>query len=520
MPEGTMPARAAGTDPVATHSALLEARELVKSFGPVRAVRSVSLTARVGEVGGLVGENGAGKSTLLNMLSGTLNPDSGSILYGGRDVTFSSYKNATETGVFRIFQHQALVPNLSVAANIFLAQEDKFTRFGVIDSKRMERLTTEIFDELSIDLPPAAELGDLTFAERQVVEIVRSLAQARLLGIEHPVILYDEPTSALSREQIEFFFGFVHSIKDRAAQIFVSHRLEEIIELCDTMVVLKDGAVVSVQDDPHALTEKQIHELMVGRETEAYNRTNYVDRSQAPRLTLRDFSGPGFHDINLEVMPGEVVGIAGVVGSGKSDLGRAIFELGAEAEGELAIDGAPPRKMGSRPGIRSSVGYVPTERHLEGVILGMSVAHNLSLPEVGAALTPPVLDRRKEVEETRVAIRDLNIKTPSHDTLISDLSGGNQQKVLIARWTTLKSRLLVLDNPTNGVDVGAKAEIYRIIEQLTEEGVAVLLISDDLPEILAMADRIVVMKDGGVKSMIEVDPNNPPTEVEIVAAMV
>lgn len=507
-------------DTLVAHAAILEARHLVKSYGPVRAVRSVSLSARVGEVVGLVGENGAGKSTLLNMLSGTTEPDSGSILCKGEEVSFATYRNATERGVFRIFQHQALVPNLSVAANVFLAQEDRFTRFGFIDSRRMQRLTQEIFDELSITYSPTAELGSLKFAERQVVEIVRSLAQARLLGIDHPVILYDEPTSALSREQIEFFFEFVHSIKDRAAQVFVSHRLEEIIELCDSMVVLKDGQVVSVQDDPHALTEKQIHELMVGRETEAYNRLHHVDRTQTPRLGLEGFSGPGFHDIDLEVMPGEVVGVAGVVGSGKSELGRAIFELGGGAHGVLEIDGVAPKRSGSREGIRASVGYVPTERHLEGVILGMTVAQNLSLPEVGAAITPPIVSRRKEVADSKAAIKELNIKTPSYDTIVSNLSGGNQQKVLIARWTTLKSRLLVLDNPTNGVDVGAKAEIYRIIEGLTEEGVSVVLISDDLPEIIALADRIIVMKDGGVKSRIDVDPDTPPSEVEIVAAMV
>lgn len=502
------------------HMALLEAKDLVKSFGPVKAVKSVSLTARVGEVVGLVGENGAGKSTLLNMLSGTTHPDAGSILYNGAPVAFSSYREATESGVFRIFQHQALVPNLTVAANVFLAQEDKFTRFGIIDSARMIRMTREIFAELDIHLSPTAELGSLKFAERQVVEIARSLAQARLLGIEHPVILYDEPTSALSREQIEFFFQFVHSIKDRAAQVFVSHRLEEIIELCDSMVVLKDGQVVSIQDDPHALTEKEIHELMVGRETEAYNRAHHVDRTQTPRLSLSEFAGGGFHDVSFDVMPGEVVGIAGVVGSGKSDLGRAIFELGASSTGELLVDGTAPRGTGSRNGIRASIGYVPTERHKEGIILGMTVAHNLSLPEVGAALTPPIVNRRKEVAETKTAIKDLNIKTPSHDTIIGNLSGGNQQKVLIARWTTLNSRLLVLDNPTNGVDVGAKAEIYRIIEALTESGVSVILISDDLPEIISLADRILVMKDGGIKQRLDVHPENPPTEVDIVAAMV
>lgn len=499
---------------------LLEARELSKSFGPVRAVKSVSLEARVGEVVGLVGENGAGKSTLLNMLSGTLSPDSGSVNYSGRAVSFASYRDATEVGIFRIFQHQALVPNLSVAANVFLAQESRFTRLGFINSGRMESLTQAIFDEVNVDLSPTAELGSLKFAERQVVEIVRSLAQARLLGIEHPVILYDEPTSALSREQIEFFFSFVQSIKSRAAQVFVSHRLEEIIELCDSMVVLKDGEVVSVQDDPNALSETQIHELMVGRKAEAYNRAHKVDRNQEPRLRLSGFSGPGFHNVDLEVMPGEVVGVAGVLGSGKSELGRAIFELGESSIGTLEVDGRVPARTGARHGIRSRIGYVPGERHKEGVILGLSVAHNLSLPEVGAAVGSPFLSRRKELSETRAAITELSIKAPSPDSPIGDLSGGNQQKVLLARWTTLGSQLLVLDNPTNGVDVGAKAEIYRIIEALTETGVSVVIISDDLPEILALADRILVMKDGSIRSRVDVDAENPPSEVDLIAAMV
>jgi ribose transport system ATP-binding protein len=503
-----------------TSTPLFEARSLSKSFGPVQAVRSVSIESRVGEVLGLVGENGAGKSTLLNMISGTLEQDEGVLLLGGEEVHFRTYQEATQRGVFRIFQHQALVPNLSVAANVFLAQEAKFTRFGFIDAKRMARLTQDIFDELSIELRTDAELGTLKFAERQVVEIVRSLAQARLLGIEHPVILYDEPTSALSREQIEFFFGFVRKIQPNAAQVFVSHRLEEIIELCDRMVVLKDGEVVSVQDDPHALSETRIHELMVGRKAEAYNRSHHVDYSQTPRLEVEGFTGEGFEDVSLSVMPGEVLGIAGVVGSGKSELGRAVFELGKGVEGRIAVDGAVPGHNGSRAGIRARLGYVPTERHKDGLVLGMSVAHNLSLPEVGAAIGSPIINSRREVANTKQAIVDLAIKTPGVDALMSSLSGGNQQKVLLARWTTLGSRLLVLDNPTNGVDVGAKAEIYRLIENLTESGVSVLLISDDLPEILALADRIVVMKDGRVRTTTDIDPANPPSEVELVAAMV
>jgi ribose transport system ATP-binding protein len=505
---------------IATHEALLQARDIVKSFGPVQAVRSVSLDVRVGEVLGLVGENGAGKSTLLSLMSGTLTPDSGELLFNGAPTRFDSYRAATESGIFRIFQHQALVPNMTVAENIYLAHEKSFTRFGMIDQRRMVRMTREIFEELSVDIDPTAELDSLKFAQRQVVEIVRSLAQARLLGITHPVILHDEPTSALSREQIEFFFDFVRRIKHQAAQVFVSHRLDEIIELCDRMVVLKDGSVVSVQDDPTALTEKAIHSLMVGREADRHTRAARFNEETDPRLELVDFGGEGFADISLQILPGEILGVAGVVGSGKSDLGRAVFELGKGSSGTLKVNGVEPARQGSRAGIRASLGYVSNERHRDGIIAGMSVSHNLSLPEIGAAVSPLFISGNRETKNAETAIRDLNIKAPGPDTLVGNLSGGNQQKVLLARWIALGSKLLVLDNPTNGVDVGAKAEIYRIIEGLTREGVSVLLISDDLPELLSMSDRIVVMKDGKVTSTVTVDVSAPPAEVDLVAAMV
>ncbi|MGA1835381.1 sugar ABC transporter ATP-binding protein [Herbiconiux sp. 11R-BC] len=505
---------------IETHAPLLQARDIVKSFGPVKAVRSISLDIRVGEVLGLVGENGAGKSTLLSLMSGTLSPDSGELVFNGKPTQFDSYRAATESGIFRIFQHQALVPNMSVAENVYLAHEKAFTRFGIISQRSMVKKTQEIFDELSVELDPSADLDSLKFAERQVVEIVRSLAQARLLGITHPVILHDEPTSALSREQIEFFFDFVRRIKHQAAQVFVSHRLDEIIELCDRMVVLKDGSVVSVQDDPTALTEKAIHSLMVGREAERHSRAARTNEETEPRLELTGFSGEGFSDISLTILPGEVLGVAGVVGSGKSDLGRAVFELGQGSTGSLKVNGVVPARQGARAGIRASLGYVSNERHRDGIIAGMSVSHNISLPEIGAALGPVIVSGSRETTNADTAIKDLNIKAPGPDTLVGNLSGGNQQKVLLARWITLGSKLLVLDNPTNGVDVGAKAEIYRIIEGLTQQGVSVMLISDDLPEILSMSDRIVVMKDGKVTSTVAVDVTAPPAEVDLVAAMV
>lgn len=478
------------------------------------------MDVRIGEVLGLVGENGAGKSTLLSLLSGTLEPDEGELFFNGRSVRFREYHEATKAGIFRIFQHQALVPNLSVAANVYLAQEKYFSRAGIVSQSRMMAATRKIFEDLSIDIDPAVEIGSLRFAQRQIIEIVRPLAQAQLLGIEHPVILHDEPTSALSREQIDFFFSFVRRIKDRAAQVFVSHRLDEVIELSDRMLVLKDGEIVSIQDDPHALKEKDIHSLMVGHEAKDHIRSYRANPGQVPRLQVVDLKGNGFEKISLSVLPGEIVGLVGVVGSGRGELGRAIFELGWKTSGQFLLNGKPPKSQGDRAGIRAGLGYVPTERHKDGIIADMSVAQNISLPEIGAAIAPLFFSVKKEMRDAKVAISDLNIKTHSAETLLSNLSGGNQQKVLLARWTTLGSNLLILDNPTNGVDVGAKAEIYRIIDGLTEQGVSVILISDDLPEVLAMADRILVMKDGQIVTEFKVDPTSPPTAVEVVSKMV
>ncbi len=503
---------------------ILTVRNVSKRFGPVKAVSEVSMTASVGEVVGLIGENGAGKSTLLSMISGTLSPDEGEILLKGSPIAPHNYHAATRLGIFRIYQHQALISTMSVADNVFLGQEARFRTAGIMQRRKMQRRTAQVFDDLGVSgIDPAAPIARYSFAERQVVEIVRSIAQADLLEIDHPIILLDEPTSALSREQVEFFFDFVQRVKPRAAQVFVSHRLQELIELSDRVVVLKDGRNVGEVDQPHTATENELHAMMVGRVSEErfYHEERQLGSDGEVVLQIRDLTADGkFHDVSFDLHAGEVLGIGGVIGSGKSDLGRVLAEAGRGASGTVELDGQPLRRGGPRESIRRRIGYVPPERHAEGIIGMLSVARNIALPKTGAVTSTPWVNGRAERRAAEKAVEQLRIRTHSVDTLLDQLSGGNQQKVVVSRWTSLQSRVLVLDNPTNGIDVGAKTEIYRLIRDLTDDGVAVLMMTDDLPELIGLSDRVLVMKDGHMHDAIDTPAGSKPDEAAVVAQMV
>ena len=351
---------------------------------------------------------------------------------------------------------------------------------------------------------------------------MRSIAQADLLEIDHPIILLDEPTSALSREQVEFFFDFVQRVKPRAAQVFVSHRLQELLVLSDRVVVLKDGRNVGEVDHPRTATESELHAMMVGRVSEErfYHEERQLGSDGEVVLQVRDLTADGkFHDVSFDLHAGEVLGIGGVIGSGKSDLGRVIAEAGRGASGTVELEGKPLRRGGPRETIRRRIGYVPPERHPEGIIGMLSVARNIALPRRGPDATPWVSGRAERRVAER-AVEQLRIRTQSVDTLLDQLSGGNQQKVVVSRWTSLQSRVFVLDNPTNGIDVGAKTEIYRLVRDLSEDGVAVLMITDDLPELIGLSDRMLVMKDGRMQLPIETPPGGKPDETAVVAQMV
>ena len=518
----TSPATGTGAPSGGSHT--LEVIGVSKHFGPVKAVTDVSMSADVGEVVGLIGENGAGKSTLLSMISGTLTPDSGTILLNGRPIAPKNYHEATKLGIFRIYQHQALIPTIPVYENVYLGQEKKFGLLGTVNRRKMSRSTAEVFARLGVTgIEPDAPIGSYSFAERQIIEIVRSIAQADLLEIDHPIILLDEPTSALSREQVDFFFDFVTRVKHRSSQIFVSHRLQELLELSDRVFVLKDGGNVAEIADPASSSEQQLHSMMVGRASVEvfYHEAEQLGSTGDVVLSVKDLAQEGaFTGVSFDLHAGEVLGIGGVVGSGKSEVGHVIAHAGQHASGEIELFGEPMGKSGAREAVRKRVGYVPPERHEEGIVGLLSVAQNVALPRTGSVARTPWVSNRQEKKVAAAAVKQLGIRTHSVDTQVDRLSGGNQQKVVLGRWTSLESRVLVLDNPTNGIDVGAKAEIYRLIRDLTADGVAVLLLGDDLPELVGLCDRIIIMKDGHIKTTVDAGPENKPDEAELVASMV
>lgn len=495
--------------------------DLWKRFAGTQALGGVSFNVEIGQVLGIVGENGAGKSTLLNIICGCDRPDSGAIALRGKLVQAASYHEANRVGIFRIFQELSLIPNLAIYENIFLSHEAHFSRFGVLNKREMADRAGELFAELDhgwIDIRRPA--GSYDFATRQAIEIVKAFALARLLNIDVPVLLLDEPTSALSRDEIAGFFRLVESVRDHAICVFVSHRLTEVLDLSDRLLVLKDGKVVTERKKA-GVSEEVLHELMVGRARSEhfYKETQQRQPDEDVRLRASRLEGKGFSDVTLEIRRGEIVGIAGVMGSGKAELARCIAGVEPLRSGSIHVD----RVNVLRPAIPTlldlGLAYVTPDRGEEGIFPGLSVAWNISMARI--ARTPGLfLDPAGESAEAAGYVDRLRVKTAGIKVPARSLSGGNQQKLVMARWLAFGVKVLILDNPTRGVDAGAKEEIYELLRELAESGVAILLVSDDLLEVIGLANRIQVMKDGHIVREIGSPADNKPTESELVGMMV
>ncbi len=473
---------------------LLEARNISKTFPGVRALREVALEVRPGEVHALLGENGAGKSTLIKIVTGILEPDpGGSLRIAGQQVVRNSPELSAELGVSAIYQHPTLFAELSVLENLTMDQGG-----FLIDWGKRRRFAQECLDRVGADISLDQPVKHLRMAEKQLIEIARALSRdARLL-------IMDEPTAALTKQDADHLLALIRQLRERGVGIiYISHRLEEVLDIADRMTILRDGALVGT----HAaadLGRADVIRLMAGRSLEDMYNKQAVPIGK-PVLEVSDLAcaAAGIADISFTVRAGEILGVAGLVGAGRTELARTLFGITPADSGRIALNGQAAAIGSPGDAIGLGIAYVPEDRHLHGVIQDLPVVDNAMIAILDQFLHGPLLDRNQEVETGAKAVRELGVKTPSVFTPVRSLSGGNQQKVALARWLAIRPKVLILDEPTQGIDVGAKAEIYRLVEKLAEEGVAILMISSELPEVLGLSDRVAVMRGGRIVATLE-----------------
>jgi ribose transport system ATP-binding protein len=484
---------------------LFRAERISKSYGHIPILHDVSLVVPPRSIVGLVGENGAGKTTLFNILTGLARPDSGAMSYRGERYSPRAYDEACALGISRVFQEQALILNVPVYENLVLSQEHRFTKFGqLIDRTAMIKVAERIIDDAGLDVDVRRDAGTYDFSKRQAIEIARAcMAPRHLMGIADPLVLLDEPTSALDRQDERRFIELLARMRKHASFVFVSHRLTEVREICDTIHVMKDGRL-SGPLDPATADEKVLHGLMVGRERadDYYHIDRQGNVDGRPVIFRRS---PGHWRF---------------VGFGKDPVRQSRCRRASAGQRHGRVLGeAPPRKPNIRDFVRDGLGYVPAERLVEGIIPSLSLAVNLSLPSADRFSPYGLWRLQKERAAAVAAIRQFGIRSGSPLVPLQNLSGGNQQKVVLARWLQRNLKALVLDNPTRGVDAGAKEEIYQSIRLLTEQGVGVILITDELTELIGMTNRILIMQRGRIVAELPAPPDAKPAEHDLIPHM-
>ncbi|WP_193047868.1 sugar ABC transporter ATP-binding protein [Mycolicibacterium baixiangningiae] len=509
-----------------TTSPHLRITGLSQSFGSHRALRDVSLDLDRGQVLGLIGENGAGKSTLLNIVSGVLAPDAGTVELAGEPIRPRSYQEANRLGIFRVFQDTSLVADLTIAENLFFGWEALFrNRFGLIDHQRRRREAAEALEQVGLtDIDVRRPVSTLAVGARQGLDIARATTLARKLEIEAPVVLFDEPTTALDQSHEENFLRLLKRLEGWASVVFVSHRLQEILRSTHRIVVLKDGQVSGGLPTVDA-DEDTLHRLMVGRVRTAnyYRQPAQPNPNQVARLRAHGISVlPLVAGVSLEVAGGEILGLAGAEGSGKRVIGEAVAGAVARDGGTVEVDGEAITPSSVSAAVDRGLVFVPADRKDKGLILSASISDNLQLPILDRRYRTRLglWDRAAARRDAQRVIDQLGVVTRTIDTPVSALSGGNQQKVLIAKWLGPDPKVVVLDNPTQGVDTGAREGIYELIRGIAASGAAILLISDDLSELIGLSDRIGVVVDGAVTEYVDAPGDAKPDEHSIVAKMI
>ncbi|MEB7586766.1 ribose ABC transporter ATP-binding protein RbsA [Serratia rubidaea] len=489
---------------------LLQLTGIDKAFPGVKALSGAALSVYPGRVMALVGENGAGKSTMMKVLTGIYSKDAGSVRFLGKEVAFHGPKASQDAGIGIIHQELNLIPQLTIAENIFLGREF-VNRFGRIDWKRMYAEADKLLKRLNLRYSSHRLVGELSIGDQQMVEI------AKVLSFESQVIIMDEPTDALTDTETASLFKVINELKAAGCGIvYISHRMKEIFEVCDDVTIFRDGQFIA-ERPVRELQEERLIEMMVGRKLEdQYPRLNLPRGNK--RLEVSRLSGPGVQDVSFTLYRGEILGIAGLMGAGRTELMKILYGAASRKGGSVRLDGREVLCRSPQAGLANGIVYISEDRKRDGLVLGMSVKENMSLTalryfsRLGGSL--------KQAEERQAVgdfIRLFNIKTPSMEQPIGLLSGGNQQKVAIARGLMTRPKVLILDEPTRGVDVGAKKEIYQLINQFKQEGLSIILVSSEMPEVLGMSDRVLVMHEGHISGEF---PIEQATQEALMAAAV
>jgi rhamnose transport system ATP-binding protein len=500
-------ARAQASTPVQEGARpVLEMRDVSKTFGSTQALEGVSMSLYPGEIHALLGENGAGKSTLIKIMTGVQHPDTGEMLVDGHPVRVGSAQDGQRLGVAAIYQEPMIFPDLSVAENIFIGHHD---RGRIVDRRRMYREAREVLARLDVHLDVDEPARGLTLAQQQTVEI------AKAISLQVRVLIMDEPTASLSAHEVRRLFRIVATLKrEGVAVLFISHRMEEVFEIADRVTILRDGRWVSTTPRGD-LTPAAAIRGMVGREVVELFRRNR--RVPGPvRLAVRGLRKEGiFQDVSFEVHAGEVLGFAGLVGARRTDVGLALFGVAPADAGEVELDGTAIRVRSPQEATRLGIAYTTEDRRQLGLVFPLSITANISLPSLPRYLSRLGIIRQSAERVSAEHFRErLSIRAPSVDTPASSLSGGNQQKVVLSKWLETRPKVLILDEPTRGIDVGAKVEVHQLVDELAAEGMAIIVISSDLPEVLAMSDRILVMREGRQMAIV---PHAEATQERVLA---
>jgi monosaccharide-transporting ATPase len=485
---------------------VLEVRRGTKRFPGVLALDAVSFGLAPGEVHALVGENGAGKSTLIKVLTGVYQPDEGEVLFQNEEVSFASPGESQAAGISTIYQEVNLIPLLSVAQNVFLGREPR-NRLGLIDVPRMNREAREILDRYGIEADPKVQLNSLSLGLQQMVAITRAVS------IDARVVIMDEPTSSLEAREVETLFGVIRQLReDGIGVIYVSHRMDELYEICDSVTVLRDGKLVHT--GPLAeLSKLQLVSLMLGRELAEVQKKGATSFSEEEHVTAREpvleardlTQRPLLRGVSLDVRPGEILGLAGLLGAGRTETAKAIFGAGHLDAGSVMVNGKEIRPGSPASAIKAGIAFLPEDRKSEGIIPDLSVRENIVAAALPRLSRVGLVSEKAQDEVVQRFMASLGIKASGPDQPVRELSGGNQQKVMLARWLCMNPKVLILDEPTRGIDVGAKAEIQKLVDDLARDGLGVIFISSELEEVVEGSDRAIALKEGGIVGVLSGD---------------